>query len=214
MPNNTVLIELHYLPSIAYMALLSQMDIVDLDVKAHYEKQSFRNRTRLLGANGVETLIVPVLGGNKKQAFDQIKIDHQQKWKQVHLRSIQSAYGKAPFFEFYFPYFSAIYEKDYVYLAEFNLDLLTICLKLLKLPVKLRLKESFEKTVGSDVLDSRNLIHPKKNHESLDFFEAPTYHQLFGKSFEPNLSIIDLLFCEGPRSEDYLRLATKIESNK
>lgn len=165
------------------------------------------NRTKIRLANKVEVLSVPIQGRRPKLPIDQIKIDFTQNWQAVHLRGIQSGYGKAPFFEYYFPYFQEIYEAGTENLWEFNFKLLTICLKLLRWPARVAVFEGEEIPVG--VKDIRGQIVPSRLFLERNFYSAVPYSQLFGLDFEPNLGILDLLFCAGPESDRILRDSIK-----
>ena len=94
------IIDLQYLPQPGYIALLLTEPELEIDKYEHYVKQSFRNRCRIMTANGIDELSIPVLGGRKKIITKDIRIDHSQKWLNRNWRAIQSAYGKAPFFEY------------------------------------------------------------------------------------------------------------------
>lgn len=172
-----------------------------------YQRQSFLNRTRILLANKVEALSIPIQGRRPRIPMREVKIDYGQKWQAIHLRGIQSAYGKAPFFEYFFPYFQPILERQHSNLWDLNLQLLTICLKLLRRPVKITVLENKE-TIGEKV-DLRGQIVPKGAFYNRSYYQATPYPQLFGLDFEPNLSILDLLFCVGPEAEKVLKQSLK-----
>lgn len=199
--------ELFYLPNLEYFTAILDKDELFLDGTEYYQKQTFRNRSKILLANKVETLSVPVSGGNKKKKYRDIQIDYNQKWKNVHLRGIQSAYGKAPFFEYFYPYIENVYLKNHKFLFDMNMDLLTVCLKLLQLNVKVSVWE--EEGQIPDSMDIRGLLHVKSGPGMYSFYQEKEYLQLFGVDFAPNLSIIDLLFCEGSSAESILRASQK-----
>ena len=196
-----VLLELQYLPPLAYFALLQSGAPVLLDAHEHYVKQSYRNRCYIQGAHQIEKLTVPVLGGNKKVLTSEIKIDYGQKWVQQHWRTLQAAYGKAPFFEHYAPFFEAIYAQQPERLWELNLRLLTLCLKLLQIDTTIDFTHTYLKHTDSAVLDFRSRINPKKSAIAEKIYRPVRYNQIFGKDFAYNLSIADLLFCEGPAAK-------------
>jgi hypothetical protein len=126
-----------------------------------------------------------------------VKIDYNENWDKIHWRTIEAAYRKAPFFEFYSDYFSRIYEKKPIFLWDFNFELLSICLKFLKLNLTISLTEKYEKEVENSIFDARSVINPKISYKNNNFYSPKPYQQNFGNEFEPNLSIIDLLFCKG-----------------
>lgn len=197
----SILIELQYLPSIAFFSSLVGKEKLILEANEFFEKQTYRNRCHLLSSQQVEILTVPLQGANKKIKSKDIKIDNSQNWSKKHWRSIQTCYGKSPFFEFFADEFQPIYKKDYLYLWDLNLDLLTICLKIISQKIIITESGSYEKNVSGNVMDARSLIHPKKPDYLNQFYKPKAYGQSFGNNFEPNLSIIDLLMNEGPNAK-------------
>lgn len=202
-----ILTELFYLPCIEYFVLINGNKGLYIDGTEKYQKQTYRNRTQILLANKVNTLSVPVLGGNKKQPYKEIKIDYNQKWKNIHLRGIQSGYGKAPFYEYFFPYLERVYDKNLTFLFDHNIELLTVCLKLLQIDTKINLVLGCDDS--NDFLDRRGLINAKEGFTSRNVMTAYPYDQMFGVNFVPNLSVLDLLFCKGPESKDVLNKSKK-----
>ena len=197
-----LLTDLFYLPPIEYfVSVLGHKEII-VDGTENYQKQTYRNRARILLTNKVDTLSIPVLGGNKKKAYREVKIDYGQKWKNVHLRGIQSAYGKAPFFEYFFPYLEEIYTKNLTFLFDLNFELLTVCLKLLQLDTKVSIE--LGQGNNSDYLDCRGVIIAKEEYTVRSIMTGYEYSQMFGVNFVPNLSVLDLLFCQGTESKEIL----------
>ncbi len=196
--NKTVLIEAQYLPPIAFFSALVESDEVAVEKFEHYEKQTYRNRCYINGSHGRVTLILPLTSKHGKTVVTDVKIDYSQKWLQNHWRAIQSAYGNAPFFEHYSDDLHAVLMRKHAFLFDLNLDLLTMCLKWLKWKLPIRETLSYEVSVPESVIDLRSAITPK-NEESLSRFYQPTvYTQVFGSKFVNNLSVLDLILCEGP----------------
>jgi hypothetical protein len=137
----------------------------------------------------------------------EVRIDSEQKWVMNHLRCIQSGYGKAPFFEYFFPYFEEGLSREQTHLWALNLNLLTICLKLLRWPVKLIQVD--QEGLPADVMDFRGQIVPSGSYLDRPFYQAVPYGQNFGLNFVPNLSILDLLFCMGTQSDSWLEKSQK-----
>jgi hypothetical protein len=193
-----VLIELQYLPPIAYFSSLAGKPEVIVEKFEHYEKQTYRNRCYILGSNGIETLILPLTSKHGKTVISEVKIDHSQKWMNNHWRAIQSAYGKAPYFEYYSDDLHTVLFRKHVFLYDLNLELLTLCLKWLKWKLPVRETINYEKQAQEGILDLRSVITPKKIDQLERFYEPTVYHQVFGNKFVTNLSLIDLILCEGP----------------
>lgn len=203
--NGTVLIDLHYLPSLAYFHELAKADTIILEAHETFQKQTFRNRCEILTSNGRESLIVPILHGGDGN-IKNIQIDYSQRWFQIHERSIRSAYGKSPFFEFFMDDFSAVFLKKHTYLWDLNYELLTVCLE--KLTIKKGLFESNSYIKAQEVPDSyidlRGKILPRME-KSEGQIVRKEYKQVFGNEFVSNLSIVDLLFCAVLDSSEILQ---------
>lgn len=213
MNDNSILIELHYLPCIEYFCQFLQYDEIYIEKHEIYTKQSYRNRCRIRGSNKIENLIVPIKHRGKQKITD-IEIDYDQKWLGVHQRAIMSAYGKAAFYEHFGEEFLTILRKRYRWLFELNYELLSLCLKLLKLECQIKFTDRFENLHKNDQIDLRGEIHPKKRGTGMTNFTSFPYTQVFGSNFVENLSIIDLLFCYGNMSKGVLTKSIKKFENK
>lgn len=199
-----LLIELHYLPCLEYFSKLLQTESLVLEAQENFQKQSYRNRCKILSANKIDVLTVPILNSNSKQLIRDVEIDYSQPWQKNHWRAIKSAYGKAPYYEYVYDYFEKIYQKKPKYLWELNLEALTVCLKLLKIEKEVLFTTEYNNKEGihvNDTIDKRSFIHPKKLGEMAEV----SYTQVFGKEFVTNLSIIDLIFNEGPNGKVILK---------
>lgn len=199
-----LLTEAIYNPPVSYFWHAARAESLLVERHENYTKQSYRNRCHVLTAQGVQPLSVPVLRGSSKDKtlITDIEIDYTQKWHNVHWRTIQAAYGRAPYFEFYSDYLKEVYGRRPKFLFQLNMDLLQLYLKLLRLDKPLQFTEAYEAGWPEDVLDLRNRIHPKIIPDNL---HVKPYTQVFGKQFVPELSIIDLLFTQGPASHLYLQ---------
>ena len=199
-----ILLDLHYFPSTVWMGQLLRGPVLKLESHEHFQKQTFRNRTCILTANGILNLSIPTLG-SPKQAIRNLRIDNSQRWQDRHWRSLYSAYGKAPYFEFFADDVeNLIYQKE-DFLFDFNKKVLSKCLKWLQMQIKLKETINWQYKHDEAVLDLRGLISPGKPHPPLLNWQASPYYQVFGKDFVPDLSVLDLLFCTGPEARTILK---------
>jgi hypothetical protein len=200
------LLETHYLPSVGYMALIEQASGLWLEAFENFQKQTFRNRCMIKGSNKVQMLTVPVKKAGGKWRIRDVKIDYSQAWISHHIRSFQSAYGKAPFYEFYADDLFDIIQKKITFLFDLNLELLTKCLDLLRINKNINLTDAFYyKPPNTGLIDLREVFCEKSSHVNRVEIDYKPYYQVFGKDFVENVSIVDLLFCEGPEALNILR---------
>lgn len=198
-------IELQYLPSLEYFACLVKYGEAEIEAYEHFQKQTYRNRCHILTANGLDTLIVPIIHSAQKMPIREVKIDYSQSWVKRHWGAITAAYAKAPYFEYFGQDFEQVYQKKPVYLFDLNWELLTICLRLLRLKPTIRLTETYQSTVATGHYDALSVIHPKKAYGHNNLYNPVVYQQNFGSEFVPNLSVIDLLMCQGAEAGNILK---------
>lgn len=195
-------IEIHYLPSIEYMALAYAASEVQFEVFENFPKQTFRNRTRILGANGVETLTIPVKHtSGMKQLTKDVQIDYGQDWIRRHKGAIQAAYGNAPFYEHFDPFIQQIFAKKSKYLVDLNIHYFNFLTRVFGKALPHSLTKVFEE---HEVDSKWNHIQTKESWESRSYYKVNPYRQCFGESFEPNLSVLDLVMNHGNESYDIL----------
>jgi hypothetical protein len=200
MNSNPILLPIFYLPSIAWFSVFLKFENeILLEQMEHFPKQTYRNRTEIMGANGKLTLSIPVKKHGKIPIKD-IEISFTENWKAQHWKSIQSAYQSSPYFEFYKDKLFEIYNNDIHNLVEFNSNALTIILKLLKI------EKHYSFTNQYDVVDAygfRTFFSSKKTIH----YNMESYFQVFSDKFPfmENLSILDLICNMGPESATYIK---------
>ncbi|MEZ4937401.1 MAG: WbqC family protein [Crocinitomicaceae bacterium] len=192
---------LPYFGNIEFYSRLISSENVVFEIWDTYPKQTFRNRTQILGANGILDLSIPVKKPNgSRSKTHEILIDYREDWQKNHLKSIESAYKNSPYYEFYEPYISRLILSNHELLIEKNQKILEFLLEMLGIDLEVRLSDTFIKEKINQ--DFRINISPKIKSE----FQCGRYIQVFADrfDFQNNLSILDLLFNEGPNSASFL----------
>jgi hypothetical protein len=200
-----IVIESHYLPGIAYFKSLANAELILIEKKEYFVKQSYRSRCYINTEHGRDVLLLPVTNKTGKTLIESVRIDYNQKWLNNHWRTIQSAYAKAPFFEFYADDLHTILFKKNEFLFDLNVELLTMCLKWLRISAKLEETSQYEMYYGENIIDCRNVFTPKNQPLEESFYPKAIYTQVFGNNFVKPLSLLDLIFCQGPQAKAYLQ---------
>jgi hypothetical protein len=185
-----------YLPCLEWWKAIISNPQAIIDTHEHYLKQTYRNRTRILSANGPLELVIPIKKIAHHTPVHQILLENDFPWQHQHWQAIVSAYGSAPYFLHYKHYFEKWYHTPFTHLADWNHQLLLACCEIMKLDWNIIYATSYIKADDQDN-DWRNIISPKKKSD----FESKPYLQIFAEKFpfQPNLSILDLVFNQGPR---------------
>ncbi len=184
---------LAYLGSLSWFARVCFGEVV-IDVGEHYVRRSERSRCEVLLVGGRSGLSVPVVAGSNwdKLATREVRIDASKRWRHTHWMSLRSGYGSAPYWEAYEGLFAPVFERRFERLYDWNRALLEASLKALGRDVTPIISETYLGGMSDDAGAG---------------FCAEPYWQVFSDrmAFQPNLSIVDLIFCLGPGALDYLR---------
>jgi hypothetical protein len=178
-----------YFGNMSYYSSILKYDKIVLEAKENFIKQTFRNRCEILTANGVQQLSIPVIRKNgSKTSIDEVEISYDTDWRKDHWKAIESAYSNSPYFDHY-----GTEVKELIYFNESNL---------------LRFNENIHNRIcnwlGIDIpfsYSSEYLAINSSNRYNFEIYpNLNKYIQVFGNrsSFEPNISIIDAVFCLGP----------------
>lgn len=191
----------YFSPISQYVALFQNKSFV-FEVEDNFQKQTYRNRCYIYAANGKLQLNIPIIHNKEKQhqKTKDVRIENSTPWQQLHLKSLQSAYSSSPFFEFYKDDIMPLFEKKQEFLLDFNLKCHAIIMDSFQEEIPFTKTIIYEKEPRQK--DARILANAK-NSPSI---ELKPYTQVFDDKhgFIPNLSILDLLFMEGPNSVIYL----------
>jgi len=198
-----ILLPALYLGPLEYFSKIkNQTTGIVIEKFEHFPKQTYRNRTSIHSPNGKLDLTIPVKkGSNLHTLMKDVRISYDADWQRLHWRGLQTSYRSSSFFEFYEDDFAPFFHNKTEFLFDFNVELMELCLKLLK--INTEIKYTAEYIEKPDLEDLRASIHPKKK---LQQFLPKPYFQIFEErnGFIPNLSIIDLLFNQGPQSRQFL----------
>jgi len=191
-----------YFPSISYMARFLAEDEPVVEIWETYHKQTYRNRCRVMTANGVESLSVPVVkvNGNHTMTKD-MAISPIEPWQHIHSRCLESAYKASPYFDHYYDYLKPIFEGHFERLIDLNDAALGAVFKMLKVKKEIVHTTDYVRKAENDF---REAFSPKKPFDANLF---PAYYQVFSEKFPfaPDLSVLDLIFNEGPEAINYLK---------
>lgn len=198
----TIILHPTYFSSIASFVAIAKAENVIFEVSDNYQKQTYRNRMYIYGANGKLPLTIPVVYSQKnRQLYRDIVISEDSNWQELHWRSIQSAYSSSPFFEFYQHDFEPLFTQNHKFLLDFNFKCLEVAYDCLELSFQYQTSVSYEKVIDG-CLDLRFLTDSRKEKDQ----SFDPYVQVFDDKhgFLPNLSILDLICNEGPNALMYL----------
>lgn len=187
-------------PNILWWAVVGQYDTIMFDIAEHFEKMTYRNRYAIAGANGKIQLSIPlVCGRNQRTPMADVMIYNKENWQVQHWRTLVSVYRRSPYFEHYEHSLESLYNTPFEKLTDFNLASIQWLKKQLHLSFTEEVATRYEKHYAEGTTDIRSL-KPAVEKKAMDNF--PVYYQVFTErtGFLPNLSILDLLFSEGPYS--------------
>ena len=197
-----IIIHSTYFPNIAhFVAMVKAKDIL-FEVDDNFLKQTYRNRSYIYGANGKLVLNIPVVHSQKNhRKYKDVKIFNEEKWQNSHWKSLYSAYRTSPFFEYYEDDIHPLFSKKTNYILDFNFKCFEVICDCMQLDINTSKTKSYQLEV-KNTKDFRFLVNAKK--EISQSFNS--YTQVFNNKhgYISNLSILDLLFNEGPNTLNYL----------
>ena len=208
----SILIETQYWGSIDYFRLMAKHPAIVIEQYEHFVKASFRNRCHIATPNGLLVLSVPIKSGrNIRKITKDVEIFYEMPWQKLHWQSLCSAYRRSPYFEYYEDELQPFYEKKYKFLLDYNMAQLEWLNDTLELEFAHSLNTSYidtDKIDSETIKDGRSVILPSEKKTRNPFKDEPVkYHQVFENKtgFLHNMSILDLLFCEGPNTNSFIQ---------
>ena len=195
-----------YFGPVQWYQKLNQSDRCLIERHDHFIKQTYRNRCVIATTNGLQALTVPIERFEGAHcAMLNIRISDHGSWRHLHWNALQSAYGESPFFEFYAYDIRPFFERRWDFLVDFNMEITQKMCELLDIQPHITLTDAYASADEEGVTDYRDAIRPK-NPLPDNSFQPRRYYQVYEQKhgFQPNLSILDLLFNEGPEAVLYL----------
>jgi len=195
---------LPYFGPISFYKTLVNYSQILLESKDNYQKQTYRNRQYIYGANGKLMLNIPVKRSHNKQrlTYKECQIENDFDWQSLHFKSLETAYRTSPYFEFYEADIEPLFKMKYNSLYDYNLACFNTVNELLDIDINFDFSKTYQKDYQYKT-DHRHLIDAKNNSSN----QNKSYHQVFEEKhgFINDLSILDLLFNLGPESMNYLK---------
>jgi hypothetical protein len=205
-----LIIDIQYFPSVILYKNLYKFSNIVFDPYETYQKMGFRNRCQIAGAQGVVNLSVPLVQGrDQKTLVREVRISYRQPWAAQHWKTIVSCYSRSPWFDHYRDQLEGLYRRRFDFLLDWDLACFDWSVRALGLGIPVGLTEGWVKDHSpAEAVDWRGKLRPKDRAGAGDAeIEPVRYRQVFEErtGFIPNLSILDLLFCEGKNAIRYIR---------
>lgn len=203
--SNTIVSSYIPFPNIGWWSLVQGAATLLLDGCEHFEKMTYRNKYFITGSNGGIQLSIPLQQGrDQRTPMQQVQIDNKQRWQVQHWRTLVSVYKRTPYFEHYEPSLEKLYTQSFDLLIDFNLASVKWLQKELHTGFTIAATDLFQKEYA-DATDLRRIMKPGSEKKTIEGTEP--YYQVFADrvGFLPNLSMLDLLFAEGPHALQWVK---------
>lgn len=204
--NENLLIDLQSVPCVSYVKMLIEYPRWLFDINLYHEKKSYANRFYVAGPNGMILISIPLEKGKRQRTpVKDIRIYNREAWQAHHWKTLVSAYRRSPWFEYFEDELRVFFEKRYAFLVDWNRDWLEWIKKVLEIEAEIHFTDRFippAEAAGLAAVDYRCRIQPPPGNTDPEI----RYHQVFEErtGFLPDLSILDLICCEGRKARSYL----------
>ncbi|NPV57676.1 MAG: WbqC family protein [Anaerolineae bacterium] len=221
-----VILQPSYIPWRGYFHQVALADTFVFYDDVKYDKNGWRNRNSIKTPNGLQWLTIPVLTPSlesNQSPIYQIEIDRSKKWAQKHLNALKTNYARAPYFSLYYPEIEALLLQTHHRLADLDIQFTILIAKwlgltdtqfvrsseirdiegsktdrLINILTKLNAAEYISGPSASNYLKPELFVQAGIRLTYMDYTYLP-YPQLY-PPFEPQVSILDLLFMTGPNA--------------
>ena len=194
-----ILVQPQYFPTVNFFKKFENNKIF-IDYNSDYSQFLNINKTRIVNLSNTFEMEVPLVFNSKDIKIKELKIDHKRNWINSHIQSIQSSYGKFPYYIYYIDDIIKVLKLRHNFLIDLNYDLLTLLYKFLNFEKKI---QKFQNKYNlEDIIKVYN--HYNSNIEK-DNIEEERNNLFLGKKFDYSYSVIDLIFLKGPESGYFIR---------
>ncbi len=212
-------------PYAGFFAKAASVDCFVIVDNTQYVRKEYHNRNRILFRDGsVRWLSIPVRNaGRYKQKILEVEIDGGKPWRRMHERTLLVNYKPAPWFDWFFPKLVGLWEREWRLLVDYNIAFIELCFEAMGVDTPVlkasgagisgaatELIADICRATGSDTylhgkhacdyvdfasLESRGIKNLIQDYQSVEYLQT-------APGFVPNLSILDVLFNNGPTSLD------------
>ena len=223
----TAIVQSSYIPWKGYFDLIRSVDAFILLDNVQFTRRDWRSRNRIKTRHGLAWLSIPVHTRGLYTQLIQDTITSDPDWGRRHWQTIRTNYAKAPYFEPYADRLAALYEHPSTRLSEINHAFITAICDMLGITTPITWSRDYQTrdTPSHRLIDlcravggTEYLSGPSaSNYLDVAAFEAagiavqfadysgyPAYSQPHGP-FEHAVSVLDLLFCTGPRAFEFMK---------
>ncbi|NQX80622.1 MAG: WbqC family protein [Flavobacteriaceae bacterium] len=188
-----------FAPIVQYTNIIQSENIV-FETQDNYLKQTYRNRCRIYTANGKQDFSIAINKNASRKTKD-ITVDYSNNWNRLFIKTLDAAYSSSPFYDYYKDDIISLLDKKQKYLLDLNMDSHSFVMDILQVEKQHSFTNEFE-IPNNNTNDFRHLINAK---QEIDHKLKP-YFQVFSvkHGFISNLSILDIIFMEGPATSNYL----------